>query len=55
MRFTVIIPGDDLDEAGLQGEDLYPAEVPQQVTGEDPVLAVRDFGSVVREEPTRCG
>lgn len=41
MTLSVVIPSDDLKKAWRKGQDLVPSLVPKQVSGEDPVLAVR--------------
>jgi hypothetical protein len=46
VRLAVVVPGDYLDEAGAEGEDLVPAAEPEEVAGEDPCL-----GGIVGEEP----
>jgi hypothetical protein len=56
MRLSIVIPGNDLDEAGLQLQDFIPAVEPEKIGWENPVLAVRDLGAKVCEEPRgyRC-
>jgi hypothetical protein len=48
VRLSVVVPGDDFDEARGEGEDVVPAVEPEEVSGEDPVLLV---GVEVGEEP----
>ena len=50
VTLAVVVPRDDLDVLGPYSEDIVPALVPQQVAGEDPVLAVADFGTEVSLE-----
>ena len=53
MRLAVVVPGDNLHEAGAKVQDLVPAVVPEGIRGEDEVLAVRDLRSEMGEEPRR--
>jgi hypothetical protein len=43
MRFTVVIPCDNLKELWSHREDLIPAIVPEKIGRKDPVFAVRNF------------
>lgn len=51
VRLAVIVPSDDLNEARAKCKNLIPSIIPEQVRRENPVLAIRDFGAEVREEP----
>lgn len=54
VRFAVVVPGDDFNEARTEGQNVVPTLIPQQVGREDPVLAVRYLAAEVRGEPRRC-
>lgn len=47
VRFTVVVPGDYLDEPRLEAQDPVPPVIPQQVTGKDPVLGVGYLRTIV--------
>ena len=55
VGLSVVIPGGDLDILWLESQDVKPALIPQQVTRENPVLAVTNFVSKVSGEPRRSG
>jgi hypothetical protein len=55
VRLAVVIPGDYLHETGLGREDFSPSVVPEEIGGEDPVLAVGDLVAEMRREPGRNG
>lgn len=55
MRLAVVIPSDNLKHGESLLENLVPAIKDQRSTGEDPVLAVGDFGTEMRKEPRRHG
>lgn len=51
MRLPEVIPGNNLNEAGTRGKKLGPSLIPEQITRENPVLAIGYFGAVMRKEP----
>jgi hypothetical protein len=53
VRFTIVVPGDNLNIARSQSEQFCPAIEPQSVTWKEPVLAVRNFGTIMGEKPRR--
>jgi hypothetical protein len=53
VGFAIIIPGNNLDEARSHVQNLQPTVIPEQITRENPVLAVGDLGAKVGEEPWR--
>lgn len=53
--YSLIVPGDDFNVLGLLDENVVPSVVPEEVTREDPVLRVRDLGTIVGGEPAVKG
>lgn len=55
VRFTIVVPGNDLNHGETLLEDLLPSVEQESATREDKVLAVADLGAVVSREPGRNG
>lgn len=55
MRFAVVIPSDNFNEAWLEVQHLNPSLIPEIIGWEDPVFAIWDFGTKVGGEPRRDG
>jgi len=55
MALAIIIPGNDLNVLWSEFQYVRPAVIPEEFRREHPVLAVRNFGSVVSGEPRRDG
>lgn len=53
VRLAIVVPSNNLNHGESLLEDLIPAVKDQGATGEDPVLAIRDLGTEVGEEPRR--
>ena len=51
VRFTIVVPGQDLNILGREAQNLVPAIIPQEFRREDPVLAVRYLETVMGTEP----
>jgi hypothetical protein len=53
VRLAVVVPGDNFNTSQAHGENLLPAVVLEKISGENPVLTVRNLGAKVREELRR--
>ena len=38
VRFAIVVPGDDFDQFGLQGDDLFPAGGPEAIAAPEPIF-----------------
>ena len=55
MGFTVVIPGNNFNEAWLEVQHLDPSLIPEIVRWKDPVFAIWNFRTKMGGEPRRDG